>query len=86
MRPVSALRNLGPKSAMMLAEAGIRTVEELREIGAVRAYIRVPAMRKRDASLNLLYSMAAGLDNRSWRDLTKEEKDALKAEMRLRRR
>ena len=51
--PVAALRNLGPKSALMLAEAGIRTVDELREIGAVKAYARVRSIRSRGASLNL---------------------------------
>ena len=58
--PAASLRNLGPKSAMMLAEVGIRTVEELREIGAVKAYVRVRQLNRRGASLNLLYSMAAG--------------------------
>ena len=32
--PVSGLRNLGPASAVMLAEVGIHTVGELRAIGA----------------------------------------------------
>jgi DNA transformation protein len=76
-RPVANLRNLGPKSAMMLAEAGIRTVGELRAIGPVRAYARVKDLRKRGASLNLLWSMAAGLENRGWRDVSPEEKASL---------
>jgi hypothetical protein len=64
--PVTALRNLGPKSAVMLAEAGIRTIGELRAIGAAKAYVRVKAIRSRGASVNLLWSMAAGLDGRGW--------------------
>ena len=32
--PVARLRNLGPKSARLLAEAGIRTIAELRLLGA----------------------------------------------------
>ena len=82
MRPVSALRNLGPKSAMMLAEVGIRTLDELRELGAVRAYVRVKALRPKSASLNLLWALAAGLEARDWRDLTKDEKAGLLAELR----
>ena len=39
--PAGALRNLGPKSAVMLREAGISTIEELRALGAVKAYARV---------------------------------------------
>ena len=46
-QPVSALRNLGPKSAKMLAEAGISTLAELRELGAEKAYVRVKSLRRR---------------------------------------
>lgn len=70
----------------MLAEAGIRTIDELREIGAVKTYVRVRTFRTRGASLNLLWSMAAGLEDRDWRELTSAEKDALNNEVkRLRR-
>lgn len=85
-KAVSALRNLGPKSAMILAEAGIRTLGELRELGAVRAYLRVKSLRPKSASLNLLWALAAGLEDRDWRELTKNEKDKLTAEARALRR
>ena len=84
--PVTALRNLGPKSAVMLAEAGIRTIGELRAIGAAKAYVRVKAIRSRGASVNLLWSMAAGLDGRSWQDVSTMEKSLLLAEVRRLRR
>lgn len=71
---------------MMLAEAGICSVDELREIGAVKAYARVRQLRSRGASLNLLWSMAAGLEDRSWNDLSTDEKDALLAELKAQRR
>jgi DNA transformation protein len=76
-RPVSALRNLGPKSAMMLAEAGIRSLDELEIMGAVKAYARVKSLRPKVASLNLLWALAAGLEDRDWRKLTAEEKSKL---------
>lgn len=76
--PVAQLRNLGPKSALMLAEAGIRTIAELRALGAVKAYRRV----KGKASLNLLWAIAAGLADRDWRDLDEDEKASLLAEVR----
>ena len=62
---------------MMLAEAGIRTLDELEELGAVRAYLRVKQIRPKFASLNLLWALAAGLEDRDWRDLDAAEKDAL---------
>lgn len=80
------LRNLGPKSAVMLAEAGIRTIGELRAIGAPKAYVRVKAIRSRGASVNLLWSMDAGLDGRSWQEVSAEEKELLLAEVRRLRR
>lgn len=75
--PVLSLRNLGQKSALMLAEAGIRTVGELRALGAVRAYLRVKSLRPKSASLNLLWAIAAGLEDRDWRALSKAEKASL---------
>ena len=76
-RPVSQLRNLGPTSAIVLAEAGIRTLDELQALGAVKAYARVKALRPKSASLNLLWAIAAGLEDRDWRELTGEEKAEL---------
>lgn len=66
----------------MLAEAGIRTIDELQEIGAIRAYIRVKALRPKSASLNLLWALAAGLEDRDWRELSVGEKASLRAEVR----
>lgn len=80
--PVASLRNLGPKSAMLLAEAGIRTIAELRMLGPVKAYQRTKALRARSVSLNLLWAIAAGLQDRDWRDLAQDEKDSLLAQIR----
>ena len=80
--PVASLRNLGPKSAMMLAETGIRTVGELRTLGAARAYLRVKSLRPKSASLNLLWAIAAGLEDRDWRELSKVEKTDRKKQLR----
>ena len=84
--PVAVLRNLGSKSAMMLAEVGIRTIGELHAIGAVKAYVRVRAIHTRGASVNFLWSMAAGLDGRSWQDVSMVEKASLLAEVKSLRR
>ncbi len=78
-RPISALKNLGPKSAALLRSAGISTVEELAAIGAVKAYVRVKHLPESSASRNLLWAMAAGLEGRDWRSLTAEEKGSLTA-------
>ena len=85
-RPVSTLRNLGPKSAMMLVQAGISTLDELRELGAVKAYVRVKSLRPKSVSLNLLWALAAGLKDRDWREFEAAEKESLRAEVRSLRR
>jgi hypothetical protein len=71
---------------MMLAEVGIHTIGEIRAIGAAKAYVRVRAVRSRGASVNLLWSMAAGLDGRGWQEVSAEEKASLLAEVRRLRR
>jgi hypothetical protein len=71
---------------MVLVECGIRTVDELEELGAVKAYVRAKTLRPKQVSLNLLWAMAAGLEDRDWRELTAAEKKVLSAAVsRLRR-
>ncbi len=70
---LSALRNLGPRSAAMLAAAGIVTLAQLRRLGAVAAFVRA---RRHDAaaSLNLLYALAGALDGVHWRQVQRERR------------
>ena len=73
---IASLRNLGPKSEVMLRQAGISTVEELRELGAVKAY----ALVKRsgvNASLNLLWAMEGALSDRPWQEVAKSDRLSL---------
>lgn len=62
---------------MLLAACGLRTVDELAQLGAVKAYLRAKHLRPRGTSLNLLWALAAGLEDRDWRDLSADEKSAL---------
>jgi DNA transformation protein len=77
---VADLPNFGPKSQQMLARAGIRTIEQLRELGAVRAYAQV----KRSgacSSLNLLWAMEGALSGRHWREVAKHDRLRLLLEL-----
>ena len=78
--PIDNLPNLGPTSATWLRGAGIGTISELERLGPVLAY-RIVRQRQPDASLNLLWAMAAGLENRDWRDLTEYEKARLRQQI-----
>jgi DNA transformation protein len=77
-RPVSAIRNLGPRSAAMFARAGIHGAETLKAIGAVEAQRRLRAAGVRTTLLGF-YALWAGLQDRDWRSLTAAEKAMLKA-------
>ena len=78
--PVSALPNLGPKSVLWLAEVGITSVGELREVGAVAAYRRLKHWNPRLVGLNALYAMHAALEGVHWRAVDAETKARLRSE------
>jgi DNA transformation protein len=71
---VRDLRNLGVKSERLLAEIGVHSTEELRALGAVRAFA---ALRRAGAarSLNLLWALAGALEpwpeGRHWREVAR---------------
>ncbi len=78
--PIENLRNLGATSAVWLRDAGIATLGDLQDCGAVFAYMQVKR-RNPKVSLNLLWALAAGLQGRDWRELTDTEKARLRAEI-----
>lgn len=69
---IAALPNLGPKSAQMLVLAGIHTLGQLRELGAVRAYVQVK--RAGNVSLNLLWALEGALSSRHWQEVAKHDR------------
>jgi hypothetical protein len=64
----------------MLKQADISDVAGLEDIGTVFAFVKV-RQNTQNVSLNLLYAMAAGLQNRDWRDLNSREKGELVREV-----
>ncbi len=77
---IADLPNLGPRSQRMLERTGIRTVAQLRALGAVRAYVQVKLANK-DASLNLLWAMEGALTGQHWQDVAKRERLRLLLEL-----
>ena len=75
MTKISDLPNLGPKSQQILAQSGIHTIEQLRALGAVRAYVQVK--RSGNASLNLLWAMEGALTGQHWQDVAKHDRLSL---------
>ena len=70
------LRNLGFASLAMLDGAGIKTAAQLRELGAVAAYV---AVKRSGAtpSLNLLWALEGALTDRNWLDVAADDRMAL---------
>ncbi len=73
---IADLPNFGPKSQQMLEQAGIHTIEQLRELGAVRAYLQVK-QHSGNASLNLLWAMEGALSGRHWQEVAKHDRLSL---------
>ena len=78
---ISKLRNLGPASEAMLADAGIVRVEQLRSMGAVAAYRAVLKTGTRSANLNLLWALYGALEDIDCRMLREETKQQLRSEL-----
>jgi hypothetical protein len=76
-RPVSAIRNLGPRSAEAFARAGLHSAEAVIALGADAAYARLIAAGTRPHFIGY-YALVMGLQGRPWNDLGAEEKAALR--------
>ena len=78
--PLADIPNLGPASAKMLSMIDVSTAGDLRRLGPDLAF-RMLRDARIEASVNLLYAMAAGLDGRHWLDLTPTERDVLRRQI-----
>ena len=76
---IADLSNFGPKSQQMLALAGIVTIEQLRDLGAVPAYVQVKRVGK--VSLNLLWAIEGALSGRHWQDVAQKDRLRLLIEL-----
>lgn len=73
---LAELPGLGPKSQEMLAQAGIRSVQQLRELGAVAAYVRTKRAVG-GVSLNLLWGLESALSGIPWQTVAREHRTSL---------
>lgn len=72
------MRNIGPVSRRWLAEIGVYSESDLHEVGSVKAYRMIKARNGKNGSLNLLWALEGAIQDIDWRDLSAEEKEALK--------
>lgn len=76
MDQIADLPNLGPKSQQILAQAGIHTLVQLRQLGAVASYARCKRTGAK-VSLNLLWALEAALTGLSWQAVAREHRASL---------
>ena len=84
--PIDQLKNLGDKSSKWLAKIGIHTLQDLRESGSIKTFLKLDARDDFKPSLNFLYAMEAALQHKHWNKIVGIEKSNLLAsldEMRL---
>lgn len=67
---------LGPKSSEMLRAAGITSLSQLCEVGAVGAYVMVKRAKCKP-SLNLLWGLESAVSGEHWRDIAKNHRTSL---------
>ena len=77
--PIESLPNIGPRSSQWLRDAGITTIAELEQLGAVAAW-QLVRKQQPGASLTLLWAIAAGLKGKHWRKLSVSTKRQLRKE------
>lgn len=75
--PVSSILNLGPASEAAFARAGIHSAEEIREMGADAAYLRLMEAGTQPHFIGY-YVLVMGLQGRPWNDCQGDEKKALR--------
>ena len=73
---IASLRGLGPKSQAMHALAGITTVSQLRQLGAVEAYVRTKSVAP-SVSLNLLWGLEAAITGEPWQVVARKHRMSL---------
>jgi hypothetical protein len=79
MSTAAKLRNIGPKSMAWLRQTGVRTLEDLRSVGSLAAYVRVKRAGFRP-SLNLLYALEGAILDCHWQEIPDARRSELVAQ------
>lgn len=78
MSDLTSLRNIGSKSAAWLESVGIKSADELFDIGVEQVYRKVRAAYPDQVSLNMLYALQGALLDIPWNELPEDMKSWLR--------
>ena len=70
------LRNIGPKSMAWLRQTGVRTLDDLKAVGALSAFVRVKRAGFKP-SLNLLYALEGAILDCHWQEIPESRRSEL---------
>jgi len=70
------LRNIGPKSMAWLRQTGVRTLDDLKAVGALSAFVRVKRAGFKP-SLNLLYALEGAIMDCHWQEIPEARRSEL---------
>ena len=79
-RPLEDLVNLGRVSARQLAEVGITSEGELREVGALAAFARLRHRFGRAVTFNYLYALDGALKGVRWDFMAEKDRARLRSQ------
>lgn len=81
MQKIRHLRGLGPKSEALLATININNPEQLKQIGAIRAFLKLKKLSGTQPNMNLLYAMVGALEDENWLTIAQQQKYQLLMEL-----
>ena len=70
------LRNIGPKSMAWLRQTGVRSLDDLKSVGSLAAFVRVKRAGFKP-SLNLLYALEGAILDCHWQEIPDERRSEL---------
>ncbi|WP_436076295.1 TfoX/Sxy family protein [Acidovorax delafieldii] len=74
--PLANVQNIGPKSADALARAGLTTLSQLQQMGAVAAYVKVKGANT-NITLNMLWALEGAISGLPWQVVANEHRTSL---------
>ena len=77
---VTSLKNLGPTSAIMLREVGIKTSADLLSQDPIDVFILLKLFGY-DVNMNMLWALYGAKNDMDWRDIDDATKEKLKAKL-----
>jgi len=78
MNSLTELPNIGKTLAEKLEFIGVKTEQDLKELGSESAIIKISTIENSGSCINMLYALEGAIQGIRWHGLDKERKQELK--------